>query len=243
MFIQSDIVQLLTSVQVGIVENYTVDDWKADIVQAQSIGIDGFALNCAPPRVDNYTPRQLANAYEAAGQLGFHVFVSFDFAYWSNGDTDEITSILGNYSAHPAQAYYNGGALASTFVGDNFNWNAVKSALAPQKIFPVPMLQDPNFLGTANTGLDGALSWYGWPTDGGNSVIKGPMTTIWDDRYLANKKDRIYMAREFIITCVACSILTCWKRCRLGFPLISIRRTGSSFVRNNLLFAGNRCFK
>jgi len=179
---------------VGIVEHYTVDDWKTDITQAQEIGIDGFALNCAPPRVDSYTPKQLANAYDAAAQLGFHVFISFDFAYWSNGDTAEITSILANYSSHPGQAYYNDGALVSTFVGDSFNWNAVKSSLAPQKLFAVPMLQDPNFLGTATTGLDGALSWYAWPTDGGNSVISGPMTTIWDDRYLANKGSRVYMA-------------------------------------------------
>jgi glucan endo-1,3-alpha-glucosidase len=43
------------SLQVGIVENYTVDDWKADMADAKAIGIDGFALNCAPPRVDSYS--------------------------------------------------------------------------------------------------------------------------------------------------------------------------------------------
>jgi glucan endo-1,3-alpha-glucosidase len=73
------------SLKVGIVENYTVDDWKADMADAQAIGIDGFALNCAPPRVDSYTPKQLANAYQAAGEMGFKVFISFDFAYWQNG--------------------------------------------------------------------------------------------------------------------------------------------------------------
>lgn len=182
--------------QVGIVEHYTVDDWKADIAQAQAIGIDGFALNCAPPRVDSYTPKQLANAYEAAKQLGFHVFVSFDFAYWSNGDTDIITDLMRNYSSHPAQAYYGDGALVSTFVGDSFNWGAVKANIAPQKLTAVPMLQDPNALSSSNTGIDGALSWYAWPTDGGNSVIEGPMTTIWDDRYLKNKGNKIYMARK-----------------------------------------------
>lgn len=183
--------------QVGIVEHYTVDDWKADIAQAQAIGIDGFALNCAPPRVDSYTPKQLANAYEAAKQMGFHVFVSFDFAYWSNGDTDIITDLMRNYSSHPAQAYYGDGALVSTFVGDSFNWGAVKANIAPQKLTAVPMLQDPNALANSNTGIDGALSWYAWPTDGGNSVIEGPMTTIWDDRYLKNKGSKIYMARKY----------------------------------------------
>jgi glucan endo-1,3-alpha-glucosidase len=122
--------------------------------------------------------------------------VSFDFAYWSNGDTTEITNILRNYSSHPAQAYYGDGALASTFVGDSFDWAPVKASLAPLKVFAVPMLQDPNYLSHATTSIDGAFSWYAWPTDGGNSVISGPITTIWDDKYLQNKGSKIYMARK-----------------------------------------------
>ncbi|OHF01936.1 mutanase [Colletotrichum orchidophilum] len=179
----------------GIVENYTTSDWRLDMTQAQEIGIDGFALNCAPARVDSYTPKQLANAYQAASDLNFTVFISFDFAYWSTGDTAEITSIVGNYSAHPAQARFDGGAIVSTFVGDNMNWTAVKKGLPPgQKITALPMIQDPAGLSVADTGLDGAFSWYAWPTDGGNSIISGPMTTIWDDRFLANLGSRPYMA-------------------------------------------------
>lgn len=176
-------------------ENFTVDDWKFDIAQAQEIGIDGFALNCAPPRIDSYTPKQLANAYQAADELGFKVFISFDFAYWSQGDTEEITDILANYSSHPAQAYYNDGAIVSTFVGDSMDWKPIKTALGDQKITALPMIQDPAYVSQANTGLDGAFSWYAWPTDGGNSIIPGPMTTIWDDRYLTNLGDKPYMAR------------------------------------------------
>lgn len=181
--------------QVGIVENFSVEDWKTDIAQAKEIGIDGFALNCAPARVDSYTPKQLANAYEAAKQMDFKMFVSFDFAYWGDNDANDIIDILRNYSSHPAQAKYNDGALVSTFVGDYFNWNNVKSSMGGQKLTVVPMIQDPTYLERSTTGIDGALSWYAWPTDGGNSVIKGPMTTIWDDRYLKSKGDKIYMAR------------------------------------------------
>lgn len=184
-------------IKVGIVEKYTVMDWKADIVQAQEIGIDGFALNCAPERVVSYIPKQLANAYEAAAQLDFKVFISFDFAYWGDNDADDITNILRNYSSHAGQAYYDGGALVSTFVGDYFNWNNVTSNLSGQKLSVIPMIQDPSYLSYATTGIDGGLSWYAWPTDGGNSVIKGPMTTIWDDRYLEHQVDLAYMARKF----------------------------------------------
>ncbi|KAJ5506348.1 hypothetical protein N7453_005305 [Penicillium expansum] len=65
---------------VGIVEDYQLSDWKEDMTTAQSIGIDAFALNCAS--IDSYTPTQLALAYEAAQQVNFKVFISFDFAYW-----------------------------------------------------------------------------------------------------------------------------------------------------------------
>jgi glucan endo-1,3-alpha-glucosidase len=56
---------------------------------AKDIGIDAFALNCAS--VDSYTPTQLALAYQAAEAVDFKVFISFDFAYWNNGDTATIT--------------------------------------------------------------------------------------------------------------------------------------------------------
>jgi glucan endo-1,3-alpha-glucosidase len=76
------------------------------------------------------------------------------------------------------------------------NWNAVKSALPGQKITALPNIQDPSYLASAQTGLDGAFSWYAWPTDGGNSIIPGPMTTIWDERFIQNLAGRPYMARR-----------------------------------------------
>lgn len=126
------------------------------------------------------------------------MFISFDFAYWSTGDVQLITDILNTYSTHPAQAYYNGGALVSTFVGDSMNWNQVRAGLGGKKITAIPMIQDPYYIpnAAANNGLDGAFSWYAWPTSGGNNIIPGPMTTQWDDRFLANLGDRPYMARK-----------------------------------------------
>lgn len=72
---------------------------------AMEIGIDGFALNNA--KIDSYTPTQLANAYQAAEEVGFKVFPSFDFAYWNNGDTAGITAYMQQYAGHPAQAQVN----------------------------------------------------------------------------------------------------------------------------------------
>ncbi|KAJ7177107.1 glycoside hydrolase [Mycena filopes] len=175
---------------VGIVENYTVDDWKADMADAQAIGIDGFALNCAPPRVDSYTPKQLANAYQAAGEMGFKVFISFDFAYWQNDDTALITQALQNYSSLPGQAKYAGGAIASTFVGEFFDWAPVKAVLP---ITALPNFEDPIQASQLHTSFDGGFSWLPWPTDGGNSIIPGPITEVWDLKFFQFLAGRPYM--------------------------------------------------
>ena len=174
-----------------------MEDWKAEIEQAQAIGIDGFALNCAPPSVDKYTPDQLAHAYAAAEEMDFKVFISFDFAYWTPGDTGLITDYLANFTASPAQAYYNDGAIVSTFIGNAMDWNPVKSSLSDQKLTVIPNVEDPNSIPGATNGLDGAFSWYAWPTSGENKVIKGPMTTVWDDMFIQNLGDKPYMAREY----------------------------------------------
>ncbi|KAF3935590.1 hypothetical protein ABW19_dt0203796 [Dactylella cylindrospora] len=175
---------------VGIVEFYTVDDWKWDMEIAKETGIDGFALNCAS--IDSYTPTQLANAYEAAKQVGgFKVFISFDFAYWNNGQAQQITDYVRLYATHPAQALYDGGAIVSTFVGDSFNWQVVKNGV-PQKVEALPMFQDPAGVIGRND-VDGAFSWYAWPTYGGNSIAPLPMTTIWDDRFITNLAGKPYM--------------------------------------------------
>ncbi|PQE15541.1 alpha-1,3-glucanase mutanase protein [Rutstroemia sp. NJR-2017a WRK4] len=176
---------------VGIVQDYTLSDWKTDMSYAQEIGIDAFALNCAS--IDSYTPTQLALAYQAASEVGFHVFISFDFAYWNNGNTNNITDYMNKYASHPGQMQYNGGAVVSTFVGDNFNWAPVKAG-TNHSIFAIPMMQDPVEVTYLQTGFDGAFSWLAWPTDGGNSIIPGPMTTVWDDKFLKNLAGRPYMA-------------------------------------------------
>jgi glucan endo-1,3-alpha-glucosidase len=177
------------------VENYKLADWVEDMNIAKTIGIDAFALNCAS--IDSYTPTQLELAYQAAQQVDFKVFISFDFAYWSNGDTAKITEYMNKYAGHPAQMQYKGGALVSTFVGDSFNWGPVKQGTS-HPIHAVPHLQDPAAVpNNPSKSLDGAFSWYAWPTDGGNSIIPGPMTTIWDDKYIKNLAGATYMAREY----------------------------------------------
>lgn len=166
------------------------------MASAKEIGIDAFALNCAPTRVDYYTPKQLANAYEAASQMNFRVFISFDFAYWNSGDTSEIINFMNLYAPHPAQLRYNGSAVVSTFVGDSFDWGPVKKG-AKNKLFAIPNHTDPWGSNYLKTQFDGVFSWYAWPTSGHNTPIKERMTTYWDDIFRTNLAGKPYMAREF----------------------------------------------
>lgn len=162
---------------------------------AMDIGIDAFALNCAS--VDSYTPTQLALAYQAAEEVGFKVFISFDFAYWTDADTANITQYMETYAGHAAAMQYNDAAVVSTFIGDSFDWTPVKAG-TNHSIWALPNLQDPAEASSdSQRSADGAFSWYAWPTDGGNSIISGPMTTVWDDRFVADLGNATYMARRY----------------------------------------------
>jgi hypothetical protein len=107
------------------------------------------------------------------------------------------------YSGHPAQMQYNGGAVVSTFVSDSFNWALVK-ARTSHAIFAIPNLQDPIEATYENIAFDGAFSWLAWPTEGGNNIIPGPMTTIWDDKFVIDLAGKPYMARKLML----CHIIT-----------------------------------
>lgn len=62
--------------QLGLTSDQTLAQWESDIAQAQSAGLDGFALNAGPS--DQFGDQQLALAYQAAEAAGFKLFVSFD---------------------------------------------------------------------------------------------------------------------------------------------------------------------
>ena len=240
---KSPFCMFLTSFKVGIVPNYGVADWKQDISYAQDTGIDAFALNCAPTRVDYYTPNQLANAYEAARQMNFKLLISFDFAYWNSGDTAEITRFMNLYANHTAQLMYNGSAMVSTFVGDSFDWAPVKASTKSKKLFAIPNHTDPRGSSYQNTQFDGVFSWYAWPTSGNNQPTLAPMTTFWDDIFLTSLAGRPYMARKLFSDLSKSILLTLLQLFLHGFRHILQTRIGFSSVSSSLLKDGIRFSK
>jgi hypothetical protein len=139
---------------VGIVSTYAQSDWESDMSLAKSKGITGFALNIG---VDSYAEAQLDLGYAAAAAVGFDVFISFDFNWYTISNTSGVISMLQRYVNQPAQFKIDGKPFVSTFIGDGFDWGAVESGVG-QELYSVPFWQ-PSSDNAANAGLSGLFSW------------------------------------------------------------------------------------
>ncbi len=98
----------------------TVEDLKKEILDAQSRGIDGFALNCGgwdKGGGTEYKPR-CVKMYEAARQLGtgFNLFVSMD--YCCGNFLDETRDAIKTFQDHPNQFKVDNRTVLSTYGGE-----------------------------------------------------------------------------------------------------------------------------
>ena len=141
----------------------TPGQWESDIIEAQKAHIDGFALNVGPQ--DSYTDQVVERAYAAAEKLGnFSLFLSFDYA--SNGPwpADRVITMINMRKSSPAQFYYQGKPLASTFEGaqNKEDWPHIKSA-TDCILVPSWTSLGPSGIANALHVVDGAFSWDAWP--------------------------------------------------------------------------------
>ncbi|KAK7689670.1 hypothetical protein QCA50_007465 [Cerrena zonata] len=158
---------------VGFAATYSVGSWENDIAIAPSKGIDGFALNFGP---DNWQAVQVSNAYIAAINQGFKMFLSFDMSAWacqSASDADGIRQFVNGYNGHPNQVYIDGKMLVSTFSGEQCGfgtrdlntgwWNTIKAGMPPTYFVPAFFANPGDFGGL--TAIDGAFNWNSaWPS-------------------------------------------------------------------------------
>ncbi|KAI0600987.1 glycoside hydrolase family 71 protein [Biscogniauxia sp. FL1348] len=161
---------------VGLTSGQEASQWQKDISEAQSAGIDGFALNIG--RDDSYTDTQLQLAYDAASSVGggFSVFLSFDMADSTKPwDVDRVSSLVNQYKSAGSQFKVNGLPVVSTFEGPTWsdNWASVRSATGG--IFLVP---DWSSLGADGVGgrlsiIDGAFNWGAWPEKNQKTITTG----------------------------------------------------------------------
>ena len=152
---------------------------------AKSKGISGFALNIG---VDPYTQSQLDLAYAAAESVGdFVLFISFDFNWYTVGDTGGVASMMGRYVGKTAQFLVDGKPFVSSFIGDGFDWAGVASQIG-REIYALPFWQ-PSAANAQNAGVAGSFSWAAWPGQLNNVPILANMTDDRDELYLGYLKD------------------------------------------------------
>lgn len=170
---------------VGFTVSYGVGDWErgkhphlyiclselisyktTDMSLAKSKSIDAFALNLGS---DSWQPGQISNAYSAAQNVGFKVFLSFDmtsFPCQGAGDVNVIRQYVHDYNGHPSQLQIDGKMFVTTFAGEsctfgtgdvNQGWlNAVKND-SPATHFVPAFFVDPGAVGGYSV-LDGIFS-------------------------------------------------------------------------------------
>lgn len=139
---------------VGIVSTYAVGDWESDMQLAKSKGIDGFALNIG---VDSYSQEQLDLAYQAGASVGFDLFISFDFNWYTIADISGVANMLKRYKDQSAQFRVDDKPFVSTFIGDGFDWSSVATEVG-EELYAVPFWQ-PSADNANNAGLAGLFSW------------------------------------------------------------------------------------
>ncbi|KAJ5923341.1 hypothetical protein N7454_008586 [Penicillium verhagenii] len=170
-------------------EAYGISDWKRDITLAQEAHIDAFALNMAygTPQME----RSTADAFATAEDLGFLLFLSFDYAGNGSWPQDQIVDYVQKYAPSSAYYTYKGKTFVSTFEGPESaeDWVIIKNKT---NCFFVPDWSsvDPNSALQLGGGVvDGLFSWAAWPTN------SQQMNTYVDASYLdaLNKAGKPYM--------------------------------------------------
>ncbi|EPX73319.1 glucan endo-1,3-alpha-glucosidase Agn1 [Schizosaccharomyces octosporus yFS286] len=185
---------------VGNTYPYTIENWKEDIKDAHSAGIDGFALNIGG---DAWQVERVSDAYEAASSVSpdFKLFLSFDMTVMP-ANPDYIEGIVRRFARKPNQLWWDNKVFVSTFSGESdffghsdvsTGWNlAVKQPLesAGYPIFFAPSWTSLGGGALQQSVTDGFVSWNTWPTTSADMNAN-------DDYYykqLANSLGKIYIA-------------------------------------------------
>ncbi|KAF9889444.1 hypothetical protein FE257_007346 [Aspergillus nanangensis] len=161
----------------GNTNNYTQDEWRADMVAAQKAKIDAFAINTGYGL--NGTNDLLDAAFTVAKDLDFKLFLSFDYSGDGHWPADQVLDVLKKFTPHAA--WYKGSdnkPLVSTFEGAQAggDWGKIKEKVECTFIPDWSSLHPDIAMGRGP--VDGLMSWEAWPN--GTSE----MTTDKDMEYM-----------------------------------------------------------
>lgn len=120
--------RIANMLKVGNANAYGQSDWVDDMQLAQAAGIDAFALNVGA--TDQTTTTQVPQAYTAAAQIGFKVFLSFDYAAQGPWSSQAVINTIRTDANSPGQFKVNGLPLVSTFEGTTkaSDWASIRQS-------------------------------------------------------------------------------------------------------------------
>ncbi|TMW56927.1 hypothetical protein Poli38472_002852 [Pythium oligandrum] len=146
----------------GVAADLTPEQWKSDMKLAKNHLIDGFVLNIASGDPNN--EKIIKNAFDAADNVGFLVFFSFDYASRGAFNTGNVIDYINRFKGRKSYYKINGRPYVSTFEGPgNANdWVSIKEAT---NCFFVPDWTSlgPNGIKAHLDKIDGAFNWNAWP--------------------------------------------------------------------------------
>ncbi|KAJ9150800.1 Glycoside hydrolase family 71 protein [Pleurostoma richardsiae] len=165
----------------------TNDHCHQDIVDAQGLGIDAFALNF--DQFASWSNTTVDNLFNNAEALGFKLFFSFDMSTGYFNDPNQYASYLMQYISRSSYYTYDEKPLVTTFGGGSVStsqWNQFKSTVGSIVLIPAFYQTTPSSsFFSNNPALDGAFNWNSWASEGQGKIV---VPTTDDETYLQAAK-------------------------------------------------------
>jgi hypothetical protein len=114
---------LIGYLQVGNCQTYTLAEWQNEMALAKAAHLDAFALKMAAGEAG-----LLALAFQAANNVGFKLFFSFDYGPSKWGASD-VVNLIQQYKGNGAYFKYNNQPFVSTFEGTDNAQGESKSSM------------------------------------------------------------------------------------------------------------------
>ncbi|KAF1943060.1 hypothetical protein EJ02DRAFT_511303 [Clathrospora elynae] len=173
---------------------------RQDIVDAKSLGLDGFAMNY--DTFASWSNNTVEYLFKNADDLGFKLFFSFDHAAGNFKTPSDYADYVKKYMVRDSYFKINGKALVSTFGGEDITmsqWDTFRSKVASiGSVAIVPGFYDTGKAPPSKTffdnrgSLDGVFNWNSWQqTSAGKVTVSAA-----DDKTFqtaAKAKGKIFM--------------------------------------------------
>jgi glucan endo-1,3-alpha-glucosidase len=178
----------------GINDTHT----RQDIVDAQALGLDGFAMNF--DQFADWSQATVDSLFNHADELKFKLFFSFDHAAGHLKSPANYTDYFNKYKIRTS--YFKGlkdKPLVSTFGAEDITsdqWKIFREAVGDVLIVPgFYTIYNPSttFFSNTNRGsIDGVFNWNSWPSSTDGKVI---VSSAVDQTFLtaAHNTNRVFM--------------------------------------------------